>query len=81
MLIALGIAALAALAVAFATYAVINTQKRGAAADARKFEQYKLGVDLVPACLTGRLSSHAFEPLPRRTNVTAVSQRLNAKGA
>jgi hypothetical protein len=45
VLFALAVAALAALATAFATYAVITTQKREAEENARQFERYKLSVE------------------------------------
>lgn len=45
LLIALGATVLAAVAVAFTTYAVINTQKREAIASAQEFERYKIGVE------------------------------------
>jgi hypothetical protein len=45
MLGTLVVAALAAVAVAFVTYAVIDTQKREAVANAQEFERYKLSVE------------------------------------
>jgi len=45
LLIALAATVLAAVAVAFTTYAVINTQKRKAIESAQEFERYKVGVE------------------------------------